>query len=73
MEAGDLGAGENQKMIATKAMIYAQLEKFDDSLKAIDEAKAADPESALIKNLDEMKKRIAAEKDKASAAPEPAP
>lgn len=71
VKEGDLGAPDNQKMLATKAMFYAQLKKFDESIKAIDEAKAADPESALIKNLDEMKKRVAEEKDKADAETAP--
>lgn len=71
VKEGDLGAPDNQKMLATKAMFYAQLKKFDESIKTIDEAKAADPESALIKNLDEMKKRVAEEKDKADAETAP--
>lgn len=73
VKSGDLGAMENQRMLATKAMIYAQLEKFDESLKAVDEAKAADPESELIQNLDEMKKRIAAEMEKGAGGADPAP
>jgi thioredoxin-related protein len=47
-----------QKILATKAGILAQMKKFDDSLKALDEAKAAAPDSEIAAQLDGFKERI---------------
>ena len=56
-----------QKVLATKAGILAEMTKFDESLKAIDEAKAAAPDSELAPQLDGFKERIEEAKEEAGA------
>lgn len=73
--SGDYEGETLQKVILPKAMILAQMEKFDDALKAVDEAKAAAPESEIAGQLDGFKTRLAdgmtkaAEKKKAEQTP----
>lgn len=52
-----------QQVTATKAMIYVQMKKFDEALKAIDEAKAIDPKSEIGQQLDTFKERLKQMKD----------
>lgn len=62
--------GENQQQITLiKAMILAQLERFDESLKTLDEAKAVAPDSEMAGNIDMFKDRVGqmAEASKAAA------
>ena len=47
-----------QEMMVTRAMILSKMEKFDEALKALDEAKAAAPDSKLSGSMDSMKERI---------------
>jgi thioredoxin-related protein len=56
--------GENkQQIIATKAMIYAQMKKFDEALKTVDEAKAFDPNSEIGKRMDGFKEQLEQKKN----------
>ena len=76
LKEGGFGVEETQKMIMTKAMIYAQQQKFDDAVKALDEAKAVAPDSKINVGIDGMRKRLLDQKEKASAPKEdkaPAP
>jgi hypothetical protein len=52
-----------------KGMIYAQMQKFDEAIKAIDEAKAIAPESEMAARFDGLKKQLEAAKEKAKDAP----
>ncbi len=59
------------QMMMTRAVIFAQQERFDDSLKAIDEAKAFAPENPMIPGINQFRERIEDGKKKATApAPE---
>ena len=66
--APDFTGESKQKILAIKASILAQSQKFDDSLKALAEAKAAAPDSEIAPQLDAFKERI--EEMKAGAADE---
>ncbi|MEX1048257.1 MAG: thioredoxin family protein [Akkermansiaceae bacterium] len=68
---GGFEAEETQQMMMTRAAILAQQRKFDEAIKAVDEAKAIAPESKLIEGIDGFKKRLESEKEKAGTA-EPA-
>ncbi len=57
------GPDERQQMIMTKASILAQQGKFDDAIKAIDEGKAASPESKMIPAIDGFRKQLETAKD----------
>lgn len=70
IKEGDFPKQEIQQMMATRAMIFAQTKKFDEAIKAVDEAKAFDPDSEVAQNLDGFKKRI--EQAKAAAKAKPA-
>ncbi len=55
---------DTQQVMLIRAMIFAQQQKFDESLKALDAAKAFAPDTELAKQADEIKGRIAeAQKD----------
>jgi flagellar biosynthesis/type III secretory pathway chaperone len=58
-----------QQVILPKAMILAQMKKFDDAIKVVDEAKAAAPESEIAGKLDGFKGQLAQAKEKAAAKP----
>jgi hypothetical protein len=60
------------QMMMTRAVIFAQQEKFDDALKAVDEAKAFAPENPMIPGINQFRERLEDGKKKA-AAPAPAP
>ncbi|MCU0796607.1 MAG: thioredoxin family protein [Akkermansiaceae bacterium] len=47
-----------QEIAAIKGMIYAQTGKLDEALKAMDEAKAMNPESEIGQQIDSFKERI---------------
>ncbi len=72
LKEGGLSAQEAQKMILNKAMFYGQQQKFDEAILALDEAKAADPESRLNAGIDGMKMRLAQQKEKLAAPKHPA-
>lgn len=67
--SGDYEGETLQQVILPKAMILAQMQKFDDAIKVIDEAKAAAPESEIAGRLDGFKEQLAQAKEKAAAAP----
>ncbi len=47
-----------QQITATKAMIFVQLKKFDEAIKAVDEAKAIDPKSEIGEQMDGFKEKL---------------
>jgi thioredoxin-related protein len=52
-----------QQITATKALIYLEIKKFDEAIKAIDEAKAIDPNSQIGQQMDGFKERLKQMKD----------
>jgi thioredoxin-related protein len=64
---GGFAADETQQMMMTRAVILAQQSKFDEALKAVDDAKAVAPESELIAGIDNFKKQLESAKEKAEA------
>ncbi len=71
--SGDFEGETKQQMIATKAMILARMQKFDDAIKAIDEAKAVDPASEIAGKLDGFKGQLEKAKEQAGAKGEDQP
>ncbi len=65
LKEGGFGPDETQEMILTKASILARQGKFDDALKAVDEGKAAAPESKMIPAIDGFRKKLEEAKEKA--------
>ena len=58
-----------QQVVMMKGYVYAQGKKFDEAIKALDEAKAIAPESETAGQIDSFKKQLEAAKAKAGAAP----
>jgi len=71
-EGGFEGEGKLQ-VLATKAMILARLEKFDDALQAIAEAKAAAPDSESAGQLDGFRQQLEKAKEQGAGEPAEAP
>lgn len=61
---GGFDTENTQQMMMTRAVILAQQKKFDEALKAVDEAKAIAPESKLVTGMDNFKKQLESAKDK---------
>ncbi len=68
LKEGGFETEETLQIMMTRAMIYAQLQKIDEALKAIDEAKAFAPDSPMIAGIDGFRKRIEDGKKKAEEA-----
>jgi thioredoxin-related protein len=68
LKDGGFEAEISQQLIMTRAMILAQQQKFDEALKAVDEAKAAAPNSEISSKIDGFKARLEAGKKKAEEA-----
>lgn len=60
LKAGGFETEETQQIMMTRASIYAQQAKLTETLKAIDEAIAFAPESAVIPGIKEFRKRVEA-------------
>ncbi len=58
LKEGGFPSDETQQLMATRGMIFAQQKKFDEAIKAVDEAKAYAPESEIATSLDGFKKRL---------------
>jgi len=69
LKEGGFPTEETLQIMMTRAVIFAQQEKFDDALKAVDEAKAFAPDSPMIPGIDGFRKRLEEGKAKAGAAP----
>lgn len=61
-----------QQMMMTRAMIFAQQKKFDEAMKAADEAKNVAPDSEVAAGIERFRGQIEAAKKKASESPTPA-
>lgn len=62
LKEGGFGTEETQQMMMTRAMIFAEQKKFDEALKAVDEAKAFAPDSKMASGIDGFKARLEAGK-----------
>lgn len=56
--SGEYHGETQQKLILTKASVLASLRKFDEALKAVDEARAAAPDSELAGEMEGIKAEI---------------
>jgi len=70
---GGFATDEVQQMIATRAMIFAQMKKFDEALKSLDEAKALAPESETAAQIDVFREKLAAAKAQETGTQEEKP
>ncbi|MES2658374.1 MAG: thioredoxin family protein [Verrucomicrobiota bacterium] len=71
LKDGGFGVEETQQLMMTKAMILAQQKKFDEAIKAVDEAKAVAPDSKMNEGIDGFRKRLVDEQGKASGGAAP--
>jgi hypothetical protein len=58
LEDGGFAQEETLQLMMTRALIFAQEEKFDDALKAIDDAKAFAPESPMMENINQFRQNL---------------
>lgn len=70
LKEGGFEGESKQQIAATKAMIYAHLKKYDEAIKAVDEAKAIAPESDMAKQIDGFKARLEQMKKNPASAEE---
>jgi thioredoxin-related protein len=68
LKEGGFSTEENQQMMMSRAMIFAQQKKFDEALKTLDEAKALAPGSMTAARIDVLKTRLEAGKKQAEDA-----
>ena len=68
LKEGGFDTEETQKMMMTRAMILGKLKKFDEAIKALDEAKAFAPDSEMAANIDGIKAKLEAGKKAAGEA-----
>lgn len=68
IKEGGFETEETLQMMMTRAVIFAQQNKFDDALKAVDEAKTFAPDSPMIPGIDGFRKRLEDGKKKAEAS-----
>ncbi len=66
IKEGGFGIDDTQKMMVTRAMILSKMEKFDEAFKALEEARAAAPDSEMAKSMDSIKERIEGAKKEAA-------
>ena len=69
IKEGGFGDEETQQIMMTRAMIFAQQQKTDEAIKAVDEAIAHAPKSKLVPGIENFKKRLEANKKKVDEAP----
>ncbi|HSP41894.1 MAG TPA: thioredoxin family protein [Luteolibacter sp.] len=61
---GGFETEETLQLMMTRAIIFAEQGKFDEALKAVDDAKAFAPESPLIPGIDQFRERLEESRDK---------
>lgn len=57
------------QIMMTRAMVLGDLKRFDDAIKAVDEAKAFAPDSQIIPSIEIFRARLVATKGKATGTP----
>lgn len=73
MQAENFDAELTQRMIMTKATIYAQMERFEDSLAHVDKALDVYPDGPNNEGIKGMRQRLEAAKQRIEAAKENTP
>lgn len=68
IKGGGFEKPEVQQMMGTRAVILAEMKKFDEALKAVDDAKAFAPGSELAPSLDDFKKKLQTAKELSSSS-----
>jgi len=68
LKEGGYGKEETQQVMMTRGMILAQQKKFDEAIKAVEEAKAFAPDTKMAPAIDGFKARLEAGKKKAEEA-----
>jgi thioredoxin-related protein len=63
LKEGGFDKDTTEQMMLTRAVILTEQKKFDEALKAVDEAKAAHPESQMGEQIDAFRKQIEAKKN----------
>lgn len=66
LKEGGLGKNETQQVMLIRAAILAEQEKFDEALKALDDAQAFHPEGPMGNVIENFRKRIMEAKNKPS-------
>lgn len=69
LKEGGFETEETLQIMMTRAVIFAQQNKFDEALKAVDDAKAFAPDSPMIPGIEGFRKRLEEGKKRASTAP----
>lgn len=69
MTLDGLEKDEVQRIAVTKALIFAEQQKWDEAIKALDEAKAIAPESEIIGGMNQMREQLVNEQTKAAEQP----
>jgi thioredoxin-related protein len=64
LKEGGFAKEETLQIMMTRAMIFAQQKKFDEAIKAVDEAKAFAPDSPMMGGIDQFRARLEKEKNK---------
>lgn len=67
LKDGDLPKDDIQQIMMTRGMLLGELKKYDEGIKALDEAKAFNPESPYAENMDKAKQRLVEAKEKAAS------
>lgn len=67
LKEGGFSEEDTQQIMMVRVMIFAQQKKFDEAIKAVDEAKAFAPTSKIAGQLDGFKTRLEAAKQKGGA------
>jgi thioredoxin-related protein len=66
LKEGGFDAEVTTQIMMTRAAIFASTGKFDEALKAVDEAKAFAPNSKMVPMIEQFRKRIAQGKEEAT-------
>jgi thioredoxin-related protein len=69
LKEGGLGKGETQQVMLIRAAILAEQKKFDEALKAADEAKAFHPEGKMAGFIDQFRNKVEAAKSAPAEKP----
>jgi len=69
LKEGGLGKDETQQVMLIRAAILAEQKKFDDAIKAADEAKAFHPEGKMAGFIDNFRKKIESAKNAPAEKP----
>jgi thioredoxin-related protein len=73
LKDGGFDAAETQKLMATRGMVFAQQQKFDEAIKAVGEAKAFAPDSEIAADLDGFIQKLEEAKAKGAGGAEEKP